>query len=328
MKSMRAFLLFTLSLLFVLQTHAARLVLLTDQPSARAAKLTRNLILQTQPFSLLKPKELTIEIQVLDPVLAPIQCHATHVQFSENQIASMVYEAKEMGLTLTDNDLKIYRDGYDIARLVKCDSARLAVIGAQFQADHILFIHDSPFEGGSGGDVPVVLAGSRETIGLHEWLHTFGLADEYAYAKQEAPFYCRKKDWVNIAIFNDEPPYSGSRDVRARLAEQVPWLKWLSPQAVLSHDGQLGTPEIGATGIFHAKTCQNLEPMVRAWQSAGQTTIMESALSNYIPKTWWPTILSGLGVSPARIGSLMRTKVKSRPFVSQVYNPANPTSFE
>ena len=171
--------------------HASHLVILTDQPSGAKAREIKRLIETTLPFKALNRNELSITVEILDPKRTPIECHTLHVKYTKAEIRSLEYWAKKQGMTLTKEDLRKFREGYDIPRSIECDRSELARIAARFQADHALFVRDNPYEGGSGGDIPVILSGSREGIGLHEWLHTFGLADEYQYAKNEAAMFCQ-----------------------------------------------------------------------------------------------------------------------------------------
>ena len=57
---------------------------------------------------------------------------------------------------------------------------------------------------------------------------------------------------------------------------------------------------------------------MQSWKSSSNPTIMEDPYSTYIPKPYWPVILSGLGVSPDRIEALMKTAV------APTWNPVRP----
>jgi hypothetical protein len=295
---------------FASTAFASKLVILTDEASGSKAKQIKAVILKTPPFNLLRSSELTVEVQILDPAAKPIECHAKTIKYTDEEIYSLQYWSHEKGIDISPEDLKKYKDGYTIDRLVECDTSAIAALGVQFQADRMLFVHTSVYEGGSGGTIPVILSNSRETIGLHEWLHTFGLADEYAYDKQEAQFFCNKRDWVNVAIFNDTPPYASNEDVRTRHQADIPWLPYLSAKAELITDNRLGSPVFGNLGIFHSNTCKNITPELKSWKPTGHPTIMEDPYTNYIAKPYWPAILSALGVTQPRIDLLMKTTVK------------------
>ncbi|MES2856166.1 MAG: hypothetical protein V4692_09895 [Bdellovibrionota bacterium] len=294
---------------FSSQAQAKKLLILTDQVSGIKARQIQKLIQTTLPFKLLKSSEFSVAVEILDPKTKPISCKARRIQYTDAEIYSLQYWAKEKGIVISEADLKKYKDGYTIDRLVECDTPALAALGVQFQADSVMFVHASSYEGGSGGDIPVILSGSLEGIGLHEWLHTFGLADEYAYAKEEAPFFCDRKDWANVAIFNDSPPYPSNEDVRVRHRDQIPWLPYLGPKAAIVNEGRLGSPEAGNLGVFRSKTCTNVTPELKSWKPTSYPTVMEDPYSTYIPKPYWTAILSGLGVSQDRITYLLKTSV-------------------
>lgn len=289
--------------------HAKKLLIVTDQPSAAKAKEIQQLITSTTPFKLLKSSEFTVEVKVVDINSHPVKCAPKVIKYTDKEIESLKYYSEKNGIPISKEQLALYKKGYTIDRLVDCDKDALAQIGAQYQADRMMFVHESAWEGGSGGDVPVILSGSRSGIGMHEWLHSYGLADEYAYRKEEAPFYCGQHQWANVAIFNEQPPYRSSDDVRTRHHDQIPFLPYLSNNAVLITGEHLGSPKAGNLGIFPSKTCTNVTPTLQSWKSSSYATIMEDPASTYIPKPYWPAILSGLGVSSARIDSLMKTAV-------------------
>jgi hypothetical protein len=307
-----------------LSANAAKLVIATDQINGEKASAIQRLIQTSEPFNLLSSSELTVQVKILDPKIKPIVCKPMMIKYTDKEIISLQYWSKQSGVDITEDDLKKYRNGYTIDRLVECDHAALVNVAAEFSADHMLFVRESNFEGGSGGAIPVILAGSRTGIGLHEWLHTFGLADEYAYKTEEAPFFCSGHNWVNVAIFNDAPPYSGSGDVRARHATQIPWLATISPKAFLTTGDQLGSPHFGQVGIFKSATCSKVVPVLKSWKPTGYTTVMEQVGTSYIPKPYWPAILSGLGVSQARITKLMKAANTPKWNKIQDSSPGNP----
>lgn len=287
---------------------AKKLVILTDEPSGAKAREIQQLITSTSPFKLLKPSELTVEVHVIDPT-EPIKCAPKVIKYTDQELYSLKYYSEKAGIPISEAQLAMYKKGYTIDRLVDCDKEAITAIGQRFGADRLMFVHQSQWEGGSGGEIPVILSGSRSGIGMHEWLHGYGLADEYAYRREEAPFYCNQHQWANVAIFNSEPPYSGSADVRARHGSQIPWLPYLSSSAVLVNGTELGSPKAGNLGIFPSKTCTAVVPTLQSWKSSSNPTIMEDPASTYIPKPYWPPILSGIGVSQARISQLMKTAV-------------------
>lgn len=306
-----------------LQAEAKKLLIVTDQASGSKARQIRSHILGTLPFSLLKSTEFAIETRLLDKRVTPIKCRPKTVKYTKQEIQSLEYWAKQNGIVLTKKELDRYRKGYTIDRLVECETGVLAGIGVQHQADYVMFVHDSPYEGGSGGDIPIILSGSRVGIGLHEWLHGFGFADEYAYTREEAALYCQRRDWPNVAIFNDRPPYYGAEDVRFRHRDQIAWLPYLGPKAELTTGTNLGSPKFGNLGLFRSQTCDQVQPVLKSWKPTGHATVLGNPHTNYIPKPYWPTILSNLGVSSARINQLMKSSVTPKWDMSET-SPGSP----
>jgi hypothetical protein len=310
---------FALGLILTTQSAIAKkLLIVTDQPGGAKAREIQHLFQTTTPFKLLKASEFTVEVKILDSSSKPIKCYPTVLKYTDKEIESMKYWSAKNGMPLSDDQVQKYKKGFVIERLTTCDKQALAALGAQFQADRMIFVHDSPVMGGSGGDIPIILSGSGSGIGMHEFLHAYGLADEYAYPKDEAPFYCGQHQWANVAIFQEQPPYRSSDDVRVRHAAQIPFLPYISKSAELITGEHLGSPKAGNLGIFPSKTCSNVVPALQSWKSSSNPTIMEDPYSTYIPKPYWPTILSGLGVSRNRIDSLMLTAV------APTWNPVRP----
>ncbi|MES3037762.1 MAG: hypothetical protein V4736_07640 [Bdellovibrionota bacterium] len=303
---------------------AKKLLIYSDEPTGAKASMIRHLIQSTPPFSFLKKSELTIEVKILESGESKIDCHPMMIKYTDEQIKSLDYWSRQAGIILSEEEKKRYKKGFTIDRLTECDKAAMAQIALESQADRMIYIHASPYEGGSGGTIPVILSSSRPGIGLHEWLHTFGLADEYAYRKEEAPFYCQRRDWANVAIFNDAPPYANSEDVKARHQTQIPWLPYLSKTALLVTGDQLGSPQMGNLGIFRSATCNNVSPVLKSWKSSSYPTIMEDPFTNYIPKPYWRVILTGLGVSENRISELMQKNVVPTWLKDRTEGPGSP----
>jgi len=227
---------------------------------------------------------------------------------------------------MTAADEARYRAGFTIDRLVQCDHEQMSTMKSQLGADHMIFVHDSHNDGGSGGTIPVMLTGSVAGVGLHEWMHTFGLADEYAYMPEEAAIYCQQKKWVNVAIFNESvPSYLNSNDVRTREGSNIPWLAGLSKNAVLQSHGVLGTPMPQENGIYHAHTCTNASPPIKSWKPNLHVSVMEDINTNYIPQPEWPAILSQLGVSVQRIQALMAKPMDTSKVIHFEIIPSNVT---
>jgi hypothetical protein len=310
--------------------QAEKLLIITDQPGGQTAKQIQSLIQTTMPFRQLKKSEFTVSVKIIDAKAHPVSCHSYKRTYSEAEITYDIYMAKKSGHPLSDETIAQYREGITINRAVVCDTDSIMAIGRQALADRIIFVHLSMYEGGSGGiggapdqntndgsensrngpvkAIPIILSGSRIGIGLHEWIHTFGLMDEYALQPDEVDLFCKRK-WVNVAIFNESRRFRDSAQVRAELGSQIPWLANLPENAILVTDGHLGSPLSEKVGIFPTKTCDAASPGLQSWKASRDTTIMESPYSTYVPKPYWPVILAQLRVSRSRIDFLMKSAV-------------------
>lgn len=312
--------------------QAEKLLIITDQPSGQTAKQIQTLIQSTMPFSQLKKSEFTVGVKIIDPKIHPVSCHSYKRTYSEAEIKYDVYMANKSGRPLSKETIAQYRAGITINRAVVCDTESILAIGKQALADRIIFVHWSMYEGGTGGvgsatgengngtaqAIPIILSGSRIGIGLHEWIHTFGLMDEYALQPEEDDLFCKRK-WVNVAIFNEQRSYRDSAQVRAELGSQIPWLANLPAKAILVNNGHLGSPPTEKVGIFPTKTCNAAVPGLQSWKASRDTTVMESPYSTYVPKPYWPVILPQLGISAARIDFLMKTAVSVPTFVPKEF---------
>ncbi len=291
---------------------ADKLLIITDQASGQTAIKLQKLIRSTAPFKFLKPGEFSVDVQIIDEKAHPMNCHSVVIKYTEEQITYYTYIAKQAHHPLSAETIDRYRNGFTIFREVVCDVDAVKAIGQARKADREIFVHLSLYEAGSGGipgpngptGIPTILSGSRLGVGLHEFIHIFGLGDEYALQPEETAFFCGLK-WVNIAMFNETKTYSSSDEVRAELADEIPWLANLPKTAVLINNGHLGSPPTETVGLFPAKTCSAATPSVQSWKASRETTIMEDVRSTYIPKPYWPVILSKLKVSKARIDELM-----------------------
>ena len=137
--------LLTSCLLFVSPAQAKKLLIVTDQQSGAKAREIQTLFQHTTPFKLLTSSEFTIEVKILDPKSKPIQCSPTFVRYTEQEIESMKDWAEKSGTPLSKDILLKYKNGFVIERLTTCDKQALAEIGAQFQADRMIFDYIETF---------------------------------------------------------------------------------------------------------------------------------------------------------------------------------------
>ena len=284
--------------------HAFKLVILTNQPGQAKALEVQTFMKSLAPFRYMQPSELEIDIESIDIAREGISCAPLKVKYDKVQLQSLQAWSDANHVNLTKADMKKYKKGYEITRNVDCDRSALARIGARFGADQSMFILDHEGSGGSGGDVPILYSGSLKMVAVHELLHTFGMADEYSYSREEAPAFCAKSTWTNVAIFEDRPPYAGNADAVARHGLQIQWLPTLGSKPDLTTGTNLGTAYYGHLGLYPAKTCSAIS--MKSWKATPFPSIMESLASGWIPKSMWPPILTGMRTPAARQAALMR----------------------
>ena len=291
-------------LLAATPAQAYTMVILTNQPSTAKAQEIRAMLGTIAPFKHLKPGEFKVEIQSIDTDREGIRCSSLSVKMSDQERESLKVWSKANRICLSDAEIKAYKTGYTIKRNIDCDRPKLASIGARYGADATLFVLDHEGSGGSGGDVPILYTGSSTTVAIHEYLHSFGMADEYAYGRSEAPAFCRQPTWPNVGIFEERGPYRDNADIIRQHGSQIAWLTELGANPDLSHQGKLGTSYFGQLGLYPSKTCDQIS--MKSWKATPFPTIMEDVYTKWIPKTMWRTILKGVHVSTARLAEIMK----------------------
>ena len=170
---------------------------------------------------------------------------------------------------------------FGINRLIDCDKSYISMKAARDGVDQAFIVSDSKRYGGSGGSIPVITSSKKTPVSMivHEYLHTLGFGDEYAYSKSEARLYCTKKEmdkYLNLTII--EPLKDGyESDIYARTvhSSDISWYPDIKPSTPIS-SSLLGTPDEkkGSIGLFSAKSCANAAEKVRLWKP-GHLTIME-----------------------------------------------------
>ncbi|MBI2520736.1 MAG: hypothetical protein HYV97_09975 [Bdellovibrio sp.] len=172
--------------------------------------------------------------------------------------------------------LGCYRDK-DIDRLLLVDTKFVTRRTAELGADQAMAICDTHF-GGSGGNVPVASTGGGDVgkVLLHEFLHTLGFADEYAYSKSEAKSFCNPRTpKVNLAYINPNNPYASDQAARSAHQSAIPWYSQILDRTLITHDRQLGTgtPARNVLGLFPAKTCEKAD--LHTWKPGEAESVME-----------------------------------------------------
>lgn len=185
-------------------------------------------------------------------------------------------------------------------RLVSCDHGPILKLMAETGSDRVLFVRPAKIYGGSGqGQVAVITEGTPPEIGLHELLHTFGLADEYPYDECSAPTYCQiygPPTAINFAYFEDHSPYAGDSAARARHTQDIPWFMKIHPSTPITSGSSLGTPQADRIGLHPSLTCSEVyKPgRLRGWKPGRRETIMGPKGTTHIPEVYWDNILDGL----------------------------------
>lgn len=173
-----------------------------------------------------------------------------------------------------------------IARLIACNTERVNKAALASGIDQAFVVSNYPAYGASGGSVPVITTDpkvSYSTI-VHEYLHTIGFGDEYAYYNSnEADLFCKSeviKRYVNLAILQPYASYAGDYDARNKHASEIPWYGNILDETPIATT-VLGTPDPGSNviGLFKAKTCEKSSRRLSLWKPGGSVSIMENLRS-------------------------------------------------
>jgi hypothetical protein len=182
-----------------------------------------------------------------------------------------------------------------ITRVLSCNSSHVRTDSASQGYDQALIVRDVQEYGGSGGSIPVISAGSDPRMMLHEYLHTLGLCDEYAYSSAEAEIYCKETlKRPNLTVIKPKADgYSSDQEARSEHGSEIPWFSQILATTKITNQNKLGTKRetsISAplnsgnsttsfstpTGLYKAKTCNAKTPPIQAWHPGGEKTIMEN----------------------------------------------------
>lgn len=170
---------------------------------------------------------------------------------------------------------------HGIARLITCDTAHITSVAHKSGIDQAFVVSNYPVYGGSGGTVPVMTtdSGIPYSTMVHEYLHTIGFGDEYAYRESETPLYCTKQNmarYINLAVIEPLGSYSGDYDARNKHAKQIPWYGKIESSTPIATT-ILGTPNQGqeVIGLFKARTCQNSPTRITVWRPGESINVME-----------------------------------------------------
>ncbi|MBY0415505.1 MAG: hypothetical protein K2Q18_15135 [Bdellovibrionales bacterium] len=246
--------------------HAYKFVIFTDESATDTSSQVKEVLLKTYPFS-----TLNVEVEIVRVPSSDLEC--------------------ESGAT---------RSGKKVERMVTCKDTesiqkRALAKGGQ-QAMIVKNITKYGGSSGIGGGVPVITTGSPPRVMLHEFLHTLGLCDEYAYPEEEAKDFCEDvKINPNAAYIQPQSSYGSDSEARAMHSGQIPWYGDIFATTRITNSSQLGTgvvsKELNApndntipaalsepTGLYRGKTCDNAIPKIKkvVWHPGGKATIMDS----------------------------------------------------
>lgn len=116
-----------------------------------------------------------------------------------------------------------------IARLAKCQTTELNKLCRPFQLCPIFT--SFPDIGAGGSPYPVSSSSFPWTTMLHEVIHTFGFADEYAYTQKEVPIYCGSfSREANQHSDKSQKIFDSEEQATQKCVASISWCK----QAVLS----------------------------------------------------------------------------------------------
>ena len=245
-------------LFFLISTyvHAAkRFVIYTDQPSQTRANELAEYMRNVSPFN-----EFDIEYEVRSMQSYILGCRADP----------------------------------NIARNISCNNELITQESVAAGFDQAFVVSNISSFGGSGGSVPVMTTASSVPLSMmvHEYLHTIGFGDEYAYyTALEADRFCEPSEirrFVNLAMIQPlAGGYSSDTQARSLHDDDIPWFNLIPSDVLITTGSSLGTPPgpYGGDiyGLFPAETC-NLatdESRRTIWKP-GNTSGVMSGLYNDI----------------------------------------------
>lgn len=324
--------LFLLGLMFSESVFAAKILIVTDQPTQQKAKEIKKLILETPPFSLFKDFSVVIRVLPKKSVVcsrplveqpkqeaSPSKDSKAEVQQDQqipNSCKKMFSQASNTnGTSASDKQAtaKAQKQIQDAQRLVVCDAGKaLMDISGKENADRTIFVKESDTWGGAGGSSITMTTALPASGAIHELLHSFGFGDEYEYASPcEADTYCpyiEKGEDANIAVFRDLSPYSSDAVARQKHSSQIPWYSRIKPMTLITTGASLGTPQKNEIGIHRSHVCDQAESKLTTWKPGSETTVMESLETSHIPEFYFTRIAESLGAKMNSVNSAIVRK--------------------
>jgi hypothetical protein len=161
-------------------------------------------------------------------------------------------------------------------------------------------VKDHPvWAGTAAGNLITMSTAIKPSVVIHELLHTFGYGDEYQFpnaceADRKCPFL-KAKNYLNLALFEDVPPYSSDGDARSRHSQDIPWFNLIKSNVPIVTGKNLGTPIKNVIGLFPGDSCQKATVKLKSWKPGSEPTIMGDSKIETVPKIYWRRIGALLG---------------------------------
>lgn len=275
-------------------SHAATILIVTDDPLMTRANEIEQLLRTTAPFSLLE--NLSIKIEKTEEL-----------------------KCKSNGNTVNNRDLECSR-----GIITELNSDLRHLVGLHSADRVILVSKQQRWAGTARSFVTSVASAGPVNVALHELLHTFNFVDEYAYADGvEADTFCGGllgtglgaiSTGPNLAVFNDRPPYTSDAQAKAMHSRDIPWFAKISPKTKITNGTELGTSEANVIGLYKSMNCVNYKNAEKkTWKPSQKPTVMEFVDTSYIPEATWADIARALGtkLKIEKIPSLQKSEIKS-----------------
>lgn len=272
-KKLKKITLISASMLIMSAAHAYKIIIYTDEVVPNSARKVSEVLKTTYPFS-----KLNIEIEII--VLTPqeLDCGSAN-GIDRSLVCKNVYNLEKRTLSA----------GGDQSMIVK----------------------DLPRDGGSaelGQGIPAMTTQASPRTMLHEYLHTLGLTDEYAYLEGEAHLFCTNPIGGPGAVFIDPlDPYKSDEMARMKHKSQIGWYGEIAAETPITNSGgtRLGTGDVNYSqgtkpnssevaqqseriGLYKGRVCSNAKPVRMSWHPGGSANIMSKVslgLGEYYEKT-------------------------------------------
>jgi hypothetical protein len=314
-----------IGLMFSQSVFAAKILIVTDQPTQQKAKEIKQVIMATPPFSLLKDFSVVIRLLPKESVVCtqPLvdqqkqnsgqsndskQDNSQGPQIPDSCKKMFAQAANTSGQNDSDKQATAQAQSQIAAaqRLVVCDAGQaLMDISGKENADRTIFVKESDTWAGAGGSSITITTAVPPAGAIHELLHSFGFGDEYEYASPcEADTYCpyvATGYWGNIAVLPDLSPYSSDGSARQQHSSKIPWYSRIKPKTLITTGNVLGTPKKKEIGLHKAHVCDKAESKVTSWKPGSETTVMETLETGFVPEFYYAKIAESLG---SRVDSL------------------------